>query len=79
MYRRLIVFANPFHASHIREFIESKTPDTPRASQCGAARCGAAGQGGAGQAGTPMGRFAQKTPDPLAPQDIVDNCPERFS
>ena len=55
-----------------------QNPDTLRAERFGAAQGGAAGRGGTGQNGTPTGRFAQDITDPLAPQCIVDNCPERL-
>ena len=56
----------------------TQNPEIPRAGWGRAANGRVAGQGGAGQDGTPTGRFAQETTDPLAPQSIEDNCPERL-
>ena len=49
----------------------------PWAVRVGAAHGGAAWCGGAVQNRTPTSRVAKKPADPLAPQSIVNICPER--
>ena len=55
----------------------TKNPDIQLAERFRAAQSGAAGRGGTGHDRTPTSLFARGTNDSLAPQGILDNCPER--